>query len=497
MRKSIIRFIGFLIVALIFSGSVPFSPQIPSAQGGILKSPGAWKISHDLHYAILTSVPDEKISVIISLTHKPHITTYTSLEHNERVQRVVNTLKAHAEDSQKEVRQLLEIWERQGKVKDIEPFWIFNGIAMTASQEVIEWLSLHSDIASITPNRTFEAPLLPEGIQQIEQNLQAINTYALWDKGYRGEGIVVANLDTGVDINHPDLENSWRGGDNSWFDPYGEHPDIPADNNGHGTWTMGVMVGGNGGGSYLGIAPDAKWIAAKIFNDSGVATSSAIHQSYQWIMDPDGEPTTSDAPHVVNNSWGFLSPGCYLDFQQDIQALRAAGILPIFAAGNSGPNGNTSVSPANYPESFSVGAVNNLGDINVGSSRGPSACSGNLFPHVVAPGVGIKSTGLLGGYTTATGTSMASPHTAGSLALLLHAFPSLNVDQQASALINSAVDLGEPGPDNNYGHGQIDVLAAFEWLVDYLGEPENPGNPGEGPLVTTSYLFLPTLLNAP
>jgi subtilisin family serine protease len=228
----------------------------------------------------------------------------------------------------------------------------------------------------------------------------------------------------------------------------------------------------------------------------GRATSLGIHQAYQWILDPDGDPSTPDAPHIVNNSWGFLSTGCYLDFQQNLQALIAAGILPVFAAGNSGPEGHTSVSPANYPEAFAVGATDNFGAINPGSSRGPSACNGAVFPNIVAPGVSIRSTGLLGGYSLATGTSMAAPHVSGSLALLLNAFPDLSVEQQAAALINSAKELGSPGPDNIYGHGQIDALAAFEYLVDTLGTPPNPGSPGQRPLEDTNFLFLPTLLNA-
>jgi subtilisin family serine protease len=488
---------GGLLVALLLSGIIPNNSLVSTAQGGIINSPGAWKMSPDLHFSLLALEPEEKVTVILTFNDRPQINLFEGMEHGERVQRVVNALQTSAEVSQKEVSQLLKRWEREGKVQDIEAFWVFNGIAVTAPRDLIERLADHPDIASITPNRTFEAPVLPQSTLQIQQNLQAIKVHSLWELGYRGEGIVVANLDSGVDITHPDLESRWRGGSNSWFDPYGEHPDLPADKNGHGTWTMGVMVGGNSNGSYLGVAPDAQWIAAKIFDDLGRATSLGIHQAYQWILDPDGDPSTPDAPHIVNNSWGFLSTGCYLDFQQDLQALRAAGILPVFAAGNSGPGGNTSVSPANYPEAFSVGASDNFGVINPGSSRGPSACNGAVFPKIVAPGVSIRSTGLLGGYSMATGTSMAAPHVSGSLALLLNAFPDLTVDQQESALLNSAVELGNPSPDNIYGHGQIDALAAFDWLVDTLGSPPNPGAPGQGSQEFTNFLYFPTLLSAP
>ena len=167
--------------------------------------------------------------------------------------------------------------------------------------------------------------------------------------------MVVANLDSGVDATHPDLAGRWRGGTDSWFDPYGEHPATPTDLTGHGTATMGIMVGGDAGGTSVGMAPGATWIAARIFNDSGMATATAIHAALQWVLDPDGNPATADAPQVVNNSWAYGSPGCNLEFQPDLQALRAAGIVPVFAAGNYGPGASTSVSPANYPEALAVG----------------------------------------------------------------------------------------------------------------------------------------------
>ncbi len=148
------------------------------------------------------------------------------------------------------------------------------------------------------------------------------------------------------------------------------------------------------------------------------------------------------------------------------QSLRAAGILPVFAAGNFGPNSSTSASPANYPESLAVGAVDNTGSIYAYSSRGPSACgeTSTVYPDLVAPGVNIKTTDLYGSYTFQTGTSLSAPHVAGGLALLLSAFPNISAAQQQSALMNSAVDLGDPGPDNAFGYGRLDLLAAYQWL---------------------------------
>jgi uncharacterized repeat protein (TIGR01451 family) len=238
---------------------------------------------------------------------------------------------------------------------------------------------------------------------------------------------------------------------------------------------MGLMVGGQGNnGNDFGVAPEAKWIAVKMFNDVGTGTTAGIHAGFQWLLDPDGNPASADAPHVVNNSWTFGNPNsCNLTFQADLQALRAAGILPVFAAGNSGPNASTSYSPANYPEALAVGAINDSSIIYTLSSRGPRPSSSNcndgtVFPEVVAPGVNIYTAYLGPTYYTAsaTGTSFATPHVVGVLALLLDAAPNLTVAQQEAALLNSTVDLGAVGPDNSYGQGRIDALAAYQSLFD-------------------------------
>ena len=349
------------------------------------------------------------------------------------------------------------------------PLWIINGLAVTARPAVIRELASRPEVASVELDAAVPGPAPPSSATVAavaEQNLDVVNAPDLWALGYAGSGVVVANMDTGVDGTHPDLASRWRGGTNSWYDPYGQHPTTPTDPSGHGTMTMGIMVGGDAGGTAVGMAPDARWIAAKIFNDQGSATLSGIHLAFQWLVDPDGDPATDDAPDVVNGSWTFSSPGCFLTFHPDVQALRAAGILPVFAAGNSGPGAGTSHSPANYPESFAVGATDN-GDLVAGdSSRGPDACGGAAvtFPDVAAPGVNVRSTDTSGLYAVGSGTSFSAPHAAGALALLLDAFPSLTPDEQDAALRAGAVDLGTPGPDNTFGSGRLDVLAAYESL---------------------------------
>ncbi len=226
---------------------------------------------------------------------------------------------------------------------------------------------------------------------------------------------------------------------------------------------MGVIVGGDAGGTSIGMAPGARWIAARIFNDGGQSTATAIHAAFQWVLDPDGDPNTADAPNVVNNSWSYgYGSTCNLAFQPDVQALRAAGIVPVFAAGNFGPGASTSVSPANYPEALAVGAVNGSGLIYSASSRGPSACgeTSTVYPEIVAPGVGIRTADRYGMYQVASGTSLAAPHVAGALALLLAAHPNLTAAQQEHALELGAYDLGVGGPDSTFGFGRLDFAGA-------------------------------------
>jgi subtilisin family serine protease len=234
---------------------------------------------------------------------------------------------------------------------------------------------------------------------------------------------------------------------------------------------MGLMVGGSAGGSSIGVAPHAQWIAVKIFRDNDSSTSTGVIQGFEWLLDPDNNPDTDDAPHVVNNSWGFQNPGCHPQelFRAQIQILRAAGILPVFSAGNEGPGTSTGTSPAVYPESFAVGMVNNEDIINPGSSRGPSSCGGEvdaIFPEITAPGVNTRTTDRVGYTSSHFGTSVAAPHVTAGMALLLQAFPALTPEQQAAALTSTTLDLGIPGPDNSYGYGRLDLLAAYRCLQE-------------------------------
>ncbi|MDX1379092.1 MAG: S8 family serine peptidase, partial [Anaerolineales bacterium] len=425
---------------------------------------GETKIDPALETRLASAQPGEKIPVIVTLKAKADLSNIGGPDRQARLKGVIRALQAIAEASQRDVRSLIETRMAQELVSQVTYFWVFNGLSVAAAPEVIEELAARPDVLKITPDEITVEPEAGLAVSAPQPNLAIVNAPALWDLGFYGQGIVVASMDTGVDVNHPELYMRWRGGSNSWFDPYGQHPDTPMDLSGHGTQSMGVIVGGDASGTSIGVAPQAQWIAVKIFDDSGTATATAIHQGFQWLLNPDGHINTADAPHVVNNSWTFAYPGCDLEFEQDLLALQAAGILPVFAAGNGGPNVATSYSPANNPSAFAVGGTDGSDNIYLYSSRGPSNCgeTEKIYPELVAPGVGIYTTDRYGQYTFTSGTSSSAPHVTGGIALLLTSFPNLSAYEQSAALVNSAFDLGLNGPDNTFGYGRLDLLAAYQ-----------------------------------
>lgn len=279
--------------------------------------------------------------------------------------------------------------------------------------------------------------------------LQAIAAPAAWQAGFTGKGVTVAMVDTGIDAAHPDLAGSFRGGAGDWFDVHGEHK-RPMDRHGHGTQIAGLVVGTGASGQTLGVAPQARWIAARIYNDRNVGRLSQLHRIMAWLLDPDGNPATPDAPQIVLNAWGLGDrPGtCEDEFAGDLRWLRAAGMHVVFAAGNGGPNENSSVSPANNAGVLAVGALDGAGQLALFSSHGVSACDARPYPDVAAPGELLRTTDLSAGgiatTTAATGTSYAAALVSGELALLVQAQPTLPVFEREALLRNVAGDARPP-----------------------------------------------------
>jgi subtilisin family serine protease len=444
--------------------------------------------------ARLAAADPTPIDVVVALGARADLGSIRWSTRQERLSRIEQALRANAASSQRGVLGLLRARQAQHKVTSIVPLWVANEIEVTATPSVILELAARPEVREIRPEVTVQAPPPLKGTRvpghgpgrtagaapattgagslataavtaaTAEPGVARVNAPALWDLGVRGQGVVVASLDTGVDATHPDLAGRWRGGTSSWFDPNGEHPSTPTDVNGHGTQTMGVMVGGDAGGTSIGMAPDAPWIAAKIFNDRGSATTTAIHRAFQWLLDPDANPATADAPNVVNSSWTMSSALCSQTFAPDLAALRTAGILPVFAAGNYGPGAGTVMSPANLPQALAIGGTDGSDVIDPYSSRGPSSCGQPVSPTLAAPDANVRTSDLYGGYFVASGTSLAAPHVSGALALLLSAFPGTSADRQQSALAGGALDLGATGPDTSYGYGRLDARASYQWL---------------------------------
>lgn len=466
-------------------------------------------IDPELELTLRVAAPGAEFSVIVMLPRRVDPKTFADADRRTRRARLVQALKETADLASADVRDLAE--KRGGTA--IKNLWVGHAVAVTGRPELIRELSTLPGVESIRKDRvarTFsvkhldaravramgatrqsdarcvrstalrESEIKPARSRSTsatyaatttpEWNIGAIHASALWALGFKGQGIVVAGLDTGVDAEHPDLRAQYRGGVNSWFDPHGEHL-CPTDRDGHGTQVMGLAVGRATSGTAIGVAPDAQWIAAKIFNDAGFSRESVMHQGLQWVLDPDGDPGTDDAPDIVNLSWTIAATNvCSRVFEDELDVLRASGIAVVLSAGNSGPGSSTSISPANNLGQLSVGSVGQHLELSTMSSRGPSACHGEPFPSVVAPGEDILapdlSYGGMANYITVTGTSFAAPHVAGTLALLKSAAPTTEVGDLERALQATAVPAAELR--SGMAPRLIDALVAYQTLAETM-----------------------------
>ncbi len=397
-----------------------------------------------------------------------------------RGEAVVAALRKVADTSQATVRAELD-----AAGVGYRPFWVSNTILVDGgSRALVDRIAGLAGVQRITAPRTYQIPTPDAGttektINALEWGIAAVNADDVWSTyGVRGEGIVVANIDTGVDFDHPAVVGKYRGNlgggtfdhNYNWVDPSNACASpslVPCDNNNHGTHTMGTMVGDDGAANQIGVAPNAKWIAAKGCESSS-CSDTALLGSGQWILAPTNlsgaNPRADLRPHIVNNSWGGGGGDTW--YQDTVTAWRAAGIFPAFSNGNSGPSCNTSGSPGDYANSYSSGAYDINGAIASFSSRG--AASGGIKPNLASPGVNVRSSINGGGYGAFSGTSMASPHTAGAVALMWSAAPSLVGDiAQTSALLNqTSVDTsdltcgGTAANNNVWGEGKLDAFAA-------------------------------------
>ncbi len=481
---------GILLVLLILAVEM-----IPSASAGGDVPPA--HLEPALARALADASPNARIHIIVEMREQVSpasiVTMHTAPHTNDRLAArtaLVEALQATADRAQANVRAYLAREQRQGNLTAVRPFWIFDGLAVYGARpDLIRTLAARPDVALIRLDhrrRWIEAPpestFAPESEKRLQPasdrattvtttpvawGVERIRADQVWASlGISGTGVVVANVDTGVDWTHPALQTNYRGYDpkgfhqhvGNWFDATDAGALYPVDSYGHGTHTMGTLAGRDG----IGVAPDARWIAVRAFDHSGTAMDSWIHAAFEWLLAPAGDPAL--APDVVNNSWGN-SIGGLTTFQADLDALRAAGILVVFSAGNSGPQQGTVGSPASLPGAFAVGASDEDDEVAYFSGRGPSPW-GEVRPHVVAPGVHVNSALPGGAYTEMNGTSMAAPHVAGAVALILSAHPGLDITQTISVLTRTAIPITLPIPNNNSGYGRIDAYAAVALTAD-------------------------------
>ena len=431
---------------------------------------------------------------------------------------VVMSLQNEAKQAQKDVVSYLKDAKKAGDVKDYYAFYITNVISVKANKAAIKEIASYPEVEKIVLDQTYELPPVIKNQNDVSAfgnqpknpwNLTSISQDKVADMGIDGSGVVVGIIDSGVDLDHPVLNEGWRGNEPgmaqySWYDLDAEHKsDLPDDYRGHGTHVCGTIMGRtDDNGNNLGVAPGAQWIAARVFTDEG-ATDSMLLLAGEWMLAPkdgNGKPHPEYAPDIVNNSWGGpkIDEGFYRDI---LTSWRAAGIVPVFSAGNItdyNQGGDGSIrEPANFPESFTVGALKKDDGVAKFSLRGPSDYA-DVKPDISAPGVNIRSSMPGGGYGLMSGTSMACPHVSGVFALLKSAKPDATVEEMENIVRRTATPLTDKyyvdSPNSGYGYGKIN---AYNAVKELKGGEESFGTFSGNTYELGSDLEVPAIKHAP
>ncbi len=471
----------------------------------------------------------EKIPAIIVMKNQADLSKATEFTtKSEKNAYVVKELWDLAKTDQEDIVNFLSSQDT-GDLK-FRRFYIFNGIAVyNASQSLLNEIAARDDVKKLYFNPTVRNDVREEVAElnllsdfssgknkkptQSEEGITPgiIRTKAheLWKLGIKGQGVVVGIQDTGIEYDHPAIVKKYRGYSEEGFDHSlnwhdsikfkvssstsrcGYDSKFPCDDNGHGTHVTGTVTGDDENGKRIGMAPDTKWIGCRNM-DAGDGTPASYIECYEFFLAPYDQSVDPledfDNLHpemsadVISNSWGCpRSEGCDKDeILLSVEAIKAAGIVNVVSAGNEGRAGCGTIGaqPATLSHlSFTVGAydVNRRGIASF-SSRGPSVYDQSKGPDVVAPGVSVLSSVPGGGYSAFSGTSMAGPHVAGLVSLLLSARPDLKgeVDTIENAIRNTAEqmtttqgcgdDSSRSIPNNTFGHGMIDAVQAYEKL---------------------------------
>lgn len=480
------------ILAIILFTAILFTDFIPV----LAISKSSEDISKKLSENLIRSKNDEFFDVIVKLKKevnsrkiKNDVKNANAEKSKEELQKeirkeIVNESKELAKSTQASILEILKNEKNKGNVKSYESFFIINCVNLVARKSVIVELAKRDDVEKIIENKVIkvEKPEKNEIIRMsrsaydihIPWNLEAINAYKAqrYTKDCNNE-VVVGIIDSGVDSTHSAISKNYRGNDSSlaaysWYNTINGKDgsqEKPYDDRGHGTHVCGTILGSKEN-ALLGVAPKAKWIGVKVFDQDGETDNVKLLKAGEWIMAPNGDPTK--APKVVNNSWGGNSNDGF--FQEIVKKWREAGIFPVFSAGNVGPfndGGDDSIgTPGAYPESYAVGAIRKDEHIAKFSLRGKSSYTNKIKPDIVAPGVNILSCIPGEKYTIYTGTSMAAPHVTGVIALMLQVNPNLTVDQIENILNETALPLKDEyyttTPNNGYGYGKVNAVSAVQ-----------------------------------
>jgi len=447
---------------------------------------------------VLTSLAKGETEFILFLTEQADLSGAERLKTKlEKGTYVFTRLREVADRTQGPVLSALA-----ARRAEYRPYWVANMVWVRGDRDTVQAMAERRDIAHIYANPTvhFDEPVAAGGGSSpaaIEWNILQIRAPDVWAAGYTGQGAVIGGQDTGYQWSHPALVNKYRGWDGTladhnynWHDAIhsgggvcGANSREPCDDHNHGTHTMGTMVGDDEAGNQIGVAPGARWIGCRNM-DRGNGTPTTYSECFQWFIAPtdldDQIPDPSKAPHVINNSWGCPpSEGCTDPnvLQAVVENTRAAGIVVVVSAGNSGSGCGSVRDPAAiYEASFSVGATNSTDNIAGFSSRGPVTVDGSdrLKPDISAPGVSVRSSIRNNNYSFFSGTSMAGPHVAGLVGLILSAAPGMIgqvgdiealIEQTAVPRTTVQICGGIPGdqiPNNTYGWGRADAYAALQ-----------------------------------
>lgn len=297
----------------------------------------------------------------------------------------------------------------------------------------------------------FKVHEIQEEASEIPQGIQMINAPYLWEAGKKGDGVVVAIIDTGCQTDHPDLAGRIIGGRNFTGD-YSKNPNKYDDNNGHGTHVAGTIAAIENNAGVVGAAPLVKLLIVKVLDKNGSGSYQSIIDGINYAVAWRG--SNGEKVRVISMSLG--GPSDVAKLHDAVKNAVANDVLVVCAAGNEGDNNSSTNEysyPAAYNEATAVGAV----DFN---KKMATFSDSNDNVDLVAPGVGILSTYIGGKYATLSGTSMATPHVSGAAALIINASESsfqrtLSETELYAQLIKKTVDLGFD--KKSQGNGLLDL----------------------------------------